>query len=239
MVPVRDEAENVRPLVVELYAALGKALDFELIFVDDGSRDRTVEELRTLSREFPRLHVLRLRQAYGQSAAIFTGARKARGEWIATLDGDGQNDPGDIQVLLKARDAQVPQPVMVVGWRRRREDPWLKRAASRVANTACRWFLNDPSPDVGCGLKLFRRDAFLALPYFDHMHRFLPALVLACGGTVISVEVRHRPRRGGRSKYGIRDRLWVGIVDLFGVRWLQKRIKYPVIEAEEEGGPPA
>jgi dolichol-phosphate mannosyltransferase len=173
--------------------------------------------------------VVRHQAPQGQSFAVATGVRAARGRWIATLDGDGQNDPADIPRLLAARDAAGASaaspggPLLLAGYRKARSDSWLKRVSSRVANGVRGRLLGDSTPDTGCGLKLFEREAFLALPHFDHMHRFLPALFLRAGGSVISVEVGHRPRTRGRSHYGVMNRLWVGIVDIFGVLWLMKR----------------
>jgi dolichol-phosphate mannosyltransferase len=178
----------------------------------------------------------------GQSAAIITGVRAARAPWIVTLDGDGQNDPADIPALL-ARTRGVPTdaaPAMVAGWRVARQDTWLKRVSSKIANGVRGWILSDHTPDGGCGLKAFRRDVFLKLPCFDHMHRFLPALFERAGGAVVSVPVGHRPRSRGRSHYGLHDRLWSGIVDLFGVIWLGRRMTFPdavELTASADSGP--
>jgi len=156
--------------------------------------------------------------------------KAARGIWIATLDGDGQNDPADIPALWRiAQEAPPSPPLLIAGHRAHRQDSWTKRRASRIANGVRRRLLRDDTPDTGCGLKLFRRDLFLDLPYFDHMHRFLPALVLRAGGVVRSVPVNHRPRQRGASKYGVFDRLGVGITDLFGVMWLRRRSSRPVL----------
>ena len=157
--------------------------------------------------------------------------------WIATLDGDGQNDPSDIPLLWQiAQDAPAHPPLLIAGQRTRRQDSWSKRRASRIANAVRRGLLHDDTPDTGCGLKLFRRTLFLDLPYFDHMHRFLPALVLREGGIVRSVPVNHRPRQRGISKYGVFDRLLVGITDLLGVLWLRRRASRPQLIEED---PPA
>jgi dolichol-phosphate mannosyltransferase len=165
----------------------------------------------------------------GQSAAIRSGVKAARGAWIATLDGDGQNDPADIPALWRiAQDSPATPRLLIAGHRSRRQDSPSKRRASRIANAVRRRLLHDDTPDTGCGLKLFRRDLFLDLPYFDHMHRFLPALVLREGGVVRSVPVNHRPRERGVSKYGVFDRLAVGITDLIGVMWLRRRASRPV-----------
>jgi dolichol-phosphate mannosyltransferase len=159
----------------------------------------------------------------------------ARGRLVATLDGDGQNDPADIPALLvrwraEGGDAADAGPMLLAGWRAARSDDWLRRLSSRVANGVRSRALGDGTPDTGCGLKLFARESFLALPYFDHMHRFLPALVRRHGGRVISVPVRHRPRRRGQSHYGVWNRLWVGIVDLGGVMWLRRRTRLTAVD---------
>lgn len=234
VVPVRDESANVVPLVDEIHAALDAGYDYEIIYVDDGSSDDTLDVLRRLSSSDPRLRVLRHEQSCGQSTAVWNGVRAAQGEVIATLDGDGQNDPGDIPALVAMLLARQPDNLqLVIGHRTRRKDSFAKRAASRIANRARRALLNDDTPDTGCGIKAFWRDAFLSLPYFDHMHRFLPALVCRQGGAVHSVPVNHRPRASGRSKYGINDRLWVGLADLAGVAWLLRRERRPARVVEE------
>src|SRR5271169_1728012 len=228
VIPVKDEAANVAPLVAELRAALDGLLDYEIVYVDDGSEDGTAAEVARLQAEAPHVRLLRHMRCCGQSAAIRSGVRAARAAWIATLDGDGQNDPADIPKLwrmgLTAPDAPL---LLIAGYRESRQDSWAKRFASHIANQARRRILGDDTPDSGCGLKLFPRALFLDLPYFDHMHRFLPALVLREGGIVRSVGVNHRPRCRGVSKYGVFDRLWVGVVDLFGVIWLKRRAVRP------------
>ena len=229
VVPVRNEAENILPLLAEIHAALEGRGEFEVVYVDDGSRDQTAARLAEALAQYPRLRVLAHRASCGQSAALMTGVRAARGEWIATLDGDGQNDPADIARLLAARDgATRPARLqLVAGYRRKRHDHWWKRFASRIANGVRSRLLGDATPDTGCGLKLIERSAYLELPFFEHMHRFLPALVQRNGGATLSVEVSHRPRTRGRSNYGVLDRLWVGIVDLAGVMWLKRRASRP------------
>jgi len=224
VIPVKDEAANVAPLVAELSAALDDLLDYEILYVDDGSEDGTAAEVARLQAEAPHLRLLRHMRNYGQSAAIRSGVRAARAAWIATLDGDGQNDPADILKLWRiGLTAPEAPPLLIAGYRESRRDSWRKRFASQVANRVRRRVLGDDTPDTGCGLKLFPRSLFLDLPYFDHMHRFLPALVLREGGIVRSIQVNHRPRRRGVSKYGVLDRLGVGVVDLFGVIWLKRR----------------
>jgi dolichol-phosphate mannosyltransferase len=229
VVPVRNEADNILPLLAEIHAALEGKGEFEVVYVDDGSSDATPARLTEAQKLHPSLRVLTHAESCGQSAALVTGFRAARGEWIATLDGDGQNDPADIPKLLAVRDgAGRPANLqLVAGLRKKRQDTWLKRVSSRVANGVRSRLLGDATPDTGCGLKLILRSAVLELPVFDHMHRFLPALIQRNGGATLSVEVNHRPRTRGTSNYGMFDRLWVGIVDLFGVMWLQRRVRRP------------
>ena len=235
VVPVCSEVENVLPLAREVAAALSGS-SFELIFVDDGSTDGTADAVRNARREVPQVRLIRHSRRSGQSAAVRTGVRAARAEWVATLDGDGQNDPADIPVLLAARDvarADDASVLIVVGHRKTRRDSWLKRVSSRVANGVRSRLLGDGTPDTGCGIKLMHRATFLELPFFDHLHRFLPALYQQQGAHAVSVPVNHRPRIRGRSKYGLNNRLWVGIVDLFGVIWLRARAK-PGIRTTED-----
>lgn len=238
VVPVKNEAENIIPLIEEIEAALDGFVAFEIVYVDDGSDDGTPVRLAEARRRFPRLRVMRHRASCGQSQAIATGVAHARAPLIATLDGDGQNDPRDIANLLR-RWRELPEAerddVLVAGLRAKRRDTWLRRISSHIANGVRARLLKDDTPDTGCGLKLFSRAAFLDMPRFDHMHRFLPALAIRRGGRVVSVPVNHRPRERGTSKYGVWNRLWVGIVDLFGVMWLQRRASRPVVELPEEG----
>ncbi|MFN7634835.1 MAG: glycosyltransferase family 2 protein [Acetobacteraceae bacterium] len=222
VIPMRNEAGNAAPLVAEIAVALA-AIPHEIICVDDGSTDTTAEELRTAGGP---LVLLQHARSCGQSAAILSGVRAARGRWIATLDGDGQNDPADIPRLLARAEAEGGA-IMVVGHRVTRRDSWLKRRSSRIANAVRAWLLGDATPDTGCGLKVFPRLLFLDLPAFDHMHRYLPALVLRAGGRVASEPVNHRPRLRGRSNYGTLDRLAVAFSDLLGVMWLMRRWKRP------------
>ncbi len=234
VVPVYNERDNIVPLVEEIVAALRGRLAFEIVYVDDASGDDSLAVLREARARFPELRVLRHLSQCGQSTAVRNGVKAARGAWIATLDGDGQNDPADIPKLLAARDAGEAAVKCYAGWRVDRRDDALKRVSSKVANAVRSRILRDATPDTGCGLKLFEREAFLELPYFDHMHRFLPALFQRAGWQVRSVPVNHRPRTRGVSKYGMWNRLWVGIVDLRGVGWLIRRAKRTAVE--EMGG---
>ncbi len=239
VIPVKDEAESIGMLIDETAAALTPHdIAFEILCVDDGSTDGSLSELRARRRREPRLRVIRHAETCGQSAAIHSGVRHARAGWIATLDGDGQNDPHDIPALWAlARAAPEAPPLMIVGWRAERRDGWRRSLASRLANAVRARALGDATPDSACGLKLFPRALFLALPCFDHMHRFLPALAIRRGAVVRSIPVRHRERRTGRSKYDNWGRLKVGIIDLPGVMWLNRRtrIARPVEDGAEEG----
>ena len=226
VVPVFNELENIEPLVEEIRHALDGLIDYEILYVDDGSSDGSPALLEKLAAQHARLRFVAHETNCGQSAAMVTGVVSARGALIATLDGDGQNDPADIPKLLahlsNLADSRIDR-VLVVGRRERRRDTWLKRISSRVANGVRSRMLNDQTPDTGSGLKVFTRSMFLALPMFDHMHRFLPALVIRNQGSVISVATNHRQRRLGTSKYGLHNRLWIGIIDMLGVMWLQRR----------------
>ncbi len=229
VIPVKDEAENIGPLLDEIHACLSD-LRFEVIVVDDGSRDGTDAVLEKAQSGYPWLRVVRHRDACGQSTATCSGVTAAKADWVATLDGDGQNPPAGILKLIEVRDAAAHPVAMVAGQREKRHDTWFRKLSSRVANGVRGGLLKDGISDTGCSLKLFRRDIFMTLPYFDHMHRFLPALVQRHGGTVITAPVQHRHREHGISKYGFHNRLWPGIVDLIGVLWLQRRTKLPTIE---------
>lgn len=231
VVPVFNEEENLKPLIEEIVSALDGELDFEIIYVNDGSTDQTLSTLEKLQAQNSRLRILSHTASCGQSTAVRTGVKAAKALWIATLDGDGQNDPADIMSLYQLIEPgnNDPDLCMIAGWRKKRQDSALKKVSSRLANGIRSWVLRDDTPDTGCGLKLFSRIAFLELPYFDHMHRFLPALILRSGKKVQSVEVNHRPRNLGVSKYGFHNRLWTGIVDMLGVFWLQRRAKTPQV----------
>jgi len=238
VIPVCNEAENVGPLAREVQIALRSYAPFEIIFIDDGSTDDTVAALEAARRAgVDEIRVLRHAHRCGQSTAILSGMRAARAEWVTTLDGDGQNDPADIPALITAAEQAQREGrdnlKLVMGNRTTRRDTWLRRLSSRVANGIRASMLRDGTADTGCGIKLLHRATFLELPHFDHMHRFLPALFLRAGSAVISIPVSHRPRTHGKSKYGLHNRLWVGIVDLFGVQWLVKRAP-PRVQINEQ-----
>lgn len=227
VVPVHNEAGNIRPLIDEICAALAGTA-FEIVYVDDGSTDASPEELAAAQADVDALRVLRHLNCCGQSAAVATGVKAARAPVVATLDGDGQNDPANIPALLDVLRADPdPDRLLVAGQRTKRRDTWIKRFSSRFANGLRARLLKDDTPDTGCGLKVFARAAFLDMPRFDHMHRYLPALMIRRGGRVVSVPVNHRHRERGASKYGTLDRALVGISDLLGVMWLQRRGNLP------------
>lgn len=226
VVPVKDEAANVGPLAREIAAALDPEAPHEIIFIDDGSTDGTGDTLAGLKSEIPALRVLRHERNLGQSRGIRSGVAAARGDIIITLDGDGQNDPADIPKLLRLLEAD-PKVGLVSGVRTKRKDTASRRLASRAGNAFRNWMLKDGAADTGCGLKAFRREVFVALPYFDHIHRFLITLTLREGWQVRFVPVNHRPRTAGQSKYTNFGRLLVSGADLMGVRWLMRRHRGP------------
>jgi dolichol-phosphate mannosyltransferase len=223
VIPVYNEADNITTLLKEIQQALDSGPEYEVIVVDDCSTDTTNDQLQAYRAGMPQLRIIRHARNSGQSTGVRSGVRHARADWIVTLDGDGQNDPADIPNLLKTRDEKGSDTTLVGGIRHQRKDTWVKRYSSRIANAVRGNMLGDNFPDTGCGIKLFPRQAFLTLPHFDHMHRFLPALFRRQGWDVVGVNVGHRPRMAGSSKYGTFDRLRVGVVDLFGVMWLARR----------------
>ncbi len=231
VVPVRNEAGNVAPLVAEIVNALQGRV-FEIVYVNDGSTDATEQELRRLMAQHPYLRQIRHQQSCGQSAAVRTGVAMAQAPIVATLDGDGQNDPAFIPKLIAVLEAGAPRIGLVAGQRVGRKASGFKKLQSRIANGVRNAVLKDGTRDTGCGLKAFRRDVFLALPYFDGLHRFLPALVRREGFDIGYVDVIDRPRAHGVSNYGFWDRLWIGILDLAGVWWFVRR-KKRVSKAEE------
>jgi len=231
VVPVRNEAGNIAPLIEEITAALDGRWVYEIIYVDDGSTDDTAERLREIMARRANLRMLRHAASSGQSAAVRSGVRAARGAIVATLDGDGQNDPAFLPALVSAIETGG-HVGLVAGLRVGRKDTGFKKMQSRIANGVRSAILRDGTRDTGCGLKAFRRDVFLSMPYFDGLHRFLPALVRREGFDIAYVEVIDRPRRSGVSNYGFFDRLWIGIMDLAGVWWLIRRKKPTPVATE-------
>jgi dolichol-phosphate mannosyltransferase len=223
VVPVRNEAENVAPLIAEIAAALDGRWPYEIIYVNDGSTDATAERITAVMEQRANLRQLHHEKSSGQSAAVRSGVRAARGGIVATLDGDGQNNPAFLPDLIAAIENGGSRIGLAAGQRVGRKDTAFKKLQSRIANGVRNAILRDGTRDTGCGLKAFRRDAFLMLPYFDGLHRFLPALVRREGYEVAYVDVIDRPRRSGVSNYGFFDRLWIGIMDLVGVWWLIRR----------------
>ena len=227
VIPAKNEEDNVEPLISEIMTALDGVAEFEIIYVDDGSTDKThAELLRLMDLGNTHIRPVRHRFSVGQSTAIMTGIQVAQGELIVTMDADGQNDPADIpELLAAARKFPAATDFCIAGYRKNRKDTAWKRFQSKVANNIRRRILSDGTPDTGCGLKVVPKETFLKLPYFDHIHRFIPALVQRIKGEIVVVEVNHRDRQAGVSKYNMLGRLGVGIVDMFGVMWLQRRVK--------------
>jgi dolichol-phosphate mannosyltransferase len=232
VVPVRNEAENIAPLIGEIAAALDGRWVYEIIYVNDGSTDATAERLAAIMKQRKNLRQIRHAVSSGQSAAIRSGVRAARGAIVATLDGDGQNNPVFLPELISALEKDGERVGLVAGQRVGRKDTGFKKFQSRAANAIRSSILHDGTRDTGCGLKAFRRDVFLMLPYFDGLHRFLPALMRREGFDIAYVDVIDRPRRSGVSNYGFFDRLWIGIMDLAGVWWLIRRKKSTPVVTE-------
>jgi dolichol-phosphate mannosyltransferase len=232
VVPVRNEADNIAPVIEEIARALDGRWTYEIIYVNDGSTDATPERLAAVMKQRANLRQLRHAASAGQSAAVRSGVRAARGAIVATLDGDGQNNPAFLPELISAVEKGGERVGLAAGQRVGRKATGFKRFQSRAANAIRNAILHDGTRDTGCGLKAFRREVFLMMPYFDGLHRFLPALVRREGFDVAYVDVIDRPRRSGVSNYGFFDRLWIGILDLFGVWWLIRRKKPTPVATE-------
>jgi len=232
VVPVRNEENNISPLIAEIASALDGRWDHEIIYVNDGSTDGTADRLADEMRARKNLRQLRHEKSSGQSAAVRSGVRAARGGIVATLDGDGQNNPAFLPDLISAIEKGGERVGLAAGQRVGRKDTGFKRFQSRTANRIRNMILHDGTRDTGCGLKAFRRDVFLSMPYFDGLHRFLPALVRREGFDIAYVDVIDRPRHSGVSNYGFFDRLWIGIMDLAGVWWLIRRKKPTPVATE-------
>jgi dolichol-phosphate mannosyltransferase len=236
IIPVFNEAENIRPLAARLKESLaGFSEALEIIFVDDGSTDATLAELRREQQADPRIRILHFRANLGQTAAMEAGFHHARGQAVVTLDGDLQNDPADIPALVE----RLKEWDVVCGVRLRRQDSWLKRISSRIANGVRNWATGDDIVDTGCTLKAYRGDLVRRLELYKGMHRFLPTLLKLRGGRVLQVPVSHHPRRAGKTKYGTWGRLVKGLQDLYAVRWMKKNwIDYSsALEIYEHHGP--
>lgn len=229
---MRNEADNIVPLIDEIVAALDGRWAYEIIYVNDGSTDATADRLAAVMKRRPNLRQLRHAASAGQSAAVRSGVRAARGAIVATLDGDGQNNPVFLPDLIAAVENGGERIGLAAGQRVGRKDTGFKKLQSRIANKVRSTILHDGTRDTGCGLKAFRRDVFLMMPYFDGLHRFLPALMRREGYEIAYVDVIDRPRRAGVSNYGFFDRLWIGIMDLAGVWWLIRRKKPTPVATE-------
>jgi dolichol-phosphate mannosyltransferase len=230
VIPIYNERENLVSLEEKLNETLPKLdLNYEIVLVDDGSLDGSEELIRTLKKQNPHLRLIRFANNFGQSAAFIAGFRASRGRIIVTMDADLQNDPADIPALLE----KIEEFDVVCGWRHKRNDPWIKKISSKIANAVRNQLSNETIADTGCSLKAFRRECFDNIILFNGMHRFFPTLIKMEGYSVTQVKVSHHSRLHGKSKYNIRNRLWSSLKDLFGVRWLQKRrLNYHVIEED-------
>lgn len=228
VIPARNEQGNIQPLVAEIRQAIPAGYRYEIIYVDDGSTDNTASEILAEQKQTDvPVKLVRHVSSAGQSTALYSGVLQASGRWIVSMDADGQNDPADIPSMLERAATQTCPHFCIAGYRHQRKDTFSKRLQSRIANGIRQRMLRDQVPDTGCGIKLLPRNTFMLLPFFDHMHRFIPALVRRIGGRILVVPVNHRDRTHGTSKYTLFSRLGVGIVDMLGVMWLQRRCPQP------------
>jgi glycosyltransferase involved in cell wall biosynthesis len=234
ILPAKDESENIATLLQEIDTALAEQ-SYEVVLVDDGSSDDTGQQaLKTAEAMQGKVTVIRHQRSCGQSTALYTAARHSEGRFIVVLDADGQNDPADIPLLKQQAELMTSENFCVIGHRHQRKDTAWKRFQSKVARKVRLWLLKDDTPDTGCGLKILPRTTYLQLPYFHHMHRFVPVLVRRMGGTVRSVHVNHRPRLQGQSKYNAWNRTWAGLLDIMGVMWLVYRSRQVSIERMDD-----
>ncbi len=224
VIPVHNEAENIEFLINKIENAMINLIPYEIIIINDGSSDKTHEIIMDFNDQMENLHYIKHKKQSGQSAALLSGIEASNSDWIVTLDGDGQNDPNDIKKLLMKRDQIGSDKILLAGYRKKRKDSIYKKIQSKLANTIRSFLLNDNTPDTGCGIKLFSKKLFLCFPKFNNMHRFLPALAISYGAEVYSVEVNHLPRYKGVSHYGLWGRLFAGLIDIFGILWLRKRL---------------
>ena len=236
VIPAKNEQDNIHHLVEEIVTVLTGRVEFEILYIDDASSDLTYSYLTALTKgPFPQIRVIRHQKSAGQSTAIWNGVQHARGRWIVTMDADGQNDPADIPAMMQQAQTISSSPhFCIAGYRKNRKDTAWKRWQSKIANSVRSRLLKDGTPDTGCGLKLLPRATFVLLPYFDHMHRYIPALVRRLGGQIVIVEVNHRDRKFGNSNYNMWGRLGVGLVDMLGVMWLQRRSKQVQLHRADE-----
>ena len=233
VIPIYNEQDNIIQLIREVRDSLEKKINFEIIIVDDGSDDKTYEAVNKIKKINKNITIISHKKNYGQSIGLRTGIIEANSEYIVTLDGDGQNDPRDILKLIKSFDTKVNY-MMVIGNRVKRIDTTAKKVASRLAFQIRKLLLKDTTPDTGCAIKVFRKKDFLQLPFFNHIHRFLPFLFNTFGGKIISIPVNHRSRSSGISKYSNFQRFLVGINDLYGVIWLHKRSVWPILKKRDK-----
>ena len=233
VIPIYNEQDNIIKLIKEVRIALEKKINYEIIIIDDGSDDNTYEVVNKIKKMYKNITTIIHKKNYGQSIGLRTGIIEAKSEYIVTLDGDGQNDPRDILKLIKSFDTKVNY-MMVIGNRVNRIDTTAKKAASRLAFQIRKLLLKDNTPDTGCAIKVFRKKDFLQLPFFNHIHRYLPFLFNTFGGKIISIPVNHRSRSSGISKYSNFQRFLVGINDLYGVIWLRKRSVWPILKKRDK-----
>ncbi len=224
VIPVHNEEENIELLLDNIFNSMKNSVNFEVIIVNDGSSDHTEEKILNLKNKYSDISYIKHIYQSGQSSALISGVEYSKFDWILTLDGDGQNDPNDIKKFILLRDKIANDKLLLAGYRKLRQDSFYKKLQSKFANKVRAFILKDNTPDTGCGIKLFNKKLFLSFPRFNHMHRFLPALAIYFNADVQSIDVNHLPRKNGQSHYDMWGRLKVGIIDIFGILWLRKRL---------------